>query len=97
MLLPSRAGKSVRLSLYDEDRPDPYVKKEVIKGSSTILNLDPEYSKLFVGGYPSTFNVQNNLKNSFSGQIEGLTIGDEPVSLWNFVDGSDNNVMAKRR
>lgn len=56
-----------------------------------MFDVDQEHSKLFVGGYPSSFGVQNAVTaSSFEGEMEELVIGDIPVSFWNFVDGENN-------
>lgn len=65
--------------------------EHVLKGTSTLLNLDKDLSKLFVGGFPVTFDVQPSLKSSFEGRIEELVIGDSQVGLWNFEDAANLN------
>lgn len=70
----------------------------MLKGTSTLLNLDKEHSKLFVGGYPNTFDVQPYVKDiSFDGRIEELIIGDANVGLWNFEDAANFNTGSKER
>lgn len=70
----------------------------VLKGTSTLLNLDKEHSKLFVGGFPNTFDVQPAVKYVwFEGQLEELMIGDSQVGLWNFEDSANLNTGAKER
>lgn len=67
-------------------------------GSYYILNVDQEHSKLFVGGYPSSFRIQDAVTaSSFEGEMEELMIGDIPVSFWNFVDGENNQKSALER
>jgi laminin alpha 3/5 len=74
-----------------------HVNEIVLPGTSSILNLDQELSKLFVGGFPVYFGMQPEIKYQvFEGQIEELIIGETPVSLWNFVD-AENNVGAIER
>ena len=51
------------------------------------MNLDPEESKIYVGGHPASAKIQSAVKySSFDGQMENLVIGETPVSLWNFKD-----------
>lgn len=75
-----------------------HIKEDVINGTSSILNLDPEHSKLFVGGYPTSFKIQDEVKeSSFEGEMEDLVVGDTPISLWNFVDAANNHYGARER
>lgn len=70
----------------------------MLTGSNTIFNLDQEQSKLFVGGYPSSFEIQEKVKHSsFDGQMEELVIGDRQIGLWNFVEGDENYVGGHMR
>lgn len=74
------------------------MKEEVLTGPNIIFNLDQEQSRVFVGGYPASFDIQDTVKHSsFDGQMEELVIGEHPVSLWNFVDGDQNHVGAAQR
>lgn len=59
----------------------------LLAGAASILNLDPEESKIYVGGHPASAKIQSAVKySSFDGQMENLVIGDTPISLWNFKD-----------
>ena len=65
--------------------------EQSLPGSHSIFNLDQEKSKLFVGGFPPSFQVQDGVFSStFDGEMEELVIGDVPVSFWNFVDAENN-------
>ncbi|KAL0280200.1 UNVERIFIED_CONTAM: hypothetical protein PYX00_001570 [Menopon gallinae] len=95
-----RTGKHVKLTIVEES-PDgkeiKHVNEEVIPGTASILNLDPEESKIFVGGHPENAKIQPAVKySSFSGQIEDLQIGDTPISLWNFNDAENNKGALQR-
>ncbi|XP_034231739.1 laminin subunit alpha isoform X3 [Thrips palmi] len=96
-----RIGKSASLTIREEGRDGEdilHVKEDVINGSSSILNVDPEHSKLFVGGYPTSFKIQDEIKeSSFDGEMEDLVVGDTPISLWNFVDAANNHNGARER
>ena len=75
-----------------------FVTEQSLPGSHSIFNLDQEKSKLFVGGFPPSFQVQDSVvSSSFDGEMEELMIGDVPVSFWNFVDGENNNMPAYER
>lgn len=81
-----------------EGRDKLYEKERVLPGSYYIFNVDQEHSKLFVGGYPSSFRIQSAVTaSSFEGEMEELMIGDIPVSFWNFVDGENNWKSALER
>lgn len=74
-----------------EGKDTLYEKERVLPGSYYIFNVDQEHSKLFVGGYPSSFHIQDAVTaSSFEGEMEELMVGDIPVSFWNFVDGENN-------
>ncbi len=50
-----------------------------------MFNLHPEYSKIYVGGFPTTAKIQDTVRETFMfGQIEGLKIGGQEVGLWNY-------------
>ncbi|XP_035729977.1 laminin subunit alpha-like isoform X2 [Vespa mandarinia] len=96
-----RTGKNVKLIVREdigEGRDKEYETEKVLPGSYSIFNVDQEHSKLFVGGYPSSFNIQDAVTaSSFEGEMEELVIGDIPVSFWNFVDGENNREDAMER
>ncbi|XP_015602424.1 laminin subunit alpha [Cephus cinctus] len=96
-----RTGKNIKLIVREdigEGKYKEFVKEQVLPGSYSIFNLDQEQSKLFVGGYPSSFQIQNSVtSSSFDGEMEELVIGDIPVSFWNFIDGENNRQGAIER
>lgn len=98
-----RVGKTVKFTIREdvgvhETKIKDTTKEEVLPGKSVLLNLDKDYSKIFVGGYPATFDIQPQVKySSFEGRMEELVIGDERVSLWNFVDASNINKGSQER
>ena len=51
----------------------------------SVFNLHPEYSRIFVGGFPTESTpVQERVRaTDMEGQMEGLVIGGRPVGLWN--------------
>lgn len=76
---------------------DHVVKKE-LNGIYSVLNLNKDLTKLYVGGYPEIDQLNNDLKfNEFEGQMEELIIGDTPIGLWNFIEAQDNNYGAQER
>lgn len=69
-----------------------YTKETILSGNSSILNLDKDHSKLFIGGLPATFKAQEGIAElSLEGQVEDLILGNTFVGLWNFVDSSGGN------
>jgi laminin, alpha 3/5 len=96
-----RTGKSAKLTIRQEGQEGKaleFTKEEALTGTHSILNLDQEHSKLFIGGYPTSFSIQDSVKySSFEGQIEDLVIGDTPVGLWNFADAVNNENAAIER
>lgn len=94
----SRTGKTVKLIIHEDlgkgsnSKEITYTKETVLSGNSSILNLDKDHSKLFVGGLPSTFHAQKSIvEPSLEGQIEDLVLGNTFIGLWNFVDSSGEN------
>ncbi|XP_054012773.1 laminin subunit alpha [Hylaeus anthracinus] len=100
-IIVDRTGKNVKLIIREdigEGKDRLYEKGHVLPGSYSIFDVDQEHSKLFVGGYPSSFNMQNAVTaSSFEGEMEELAIGEIPVSFWNFVDGENNQKEALER
>lgn len=100
-IIVERTGNNVTLIVREEtddgqDRIHPT--KVELQGTDLQFNIEPENCKLFVGGYPPDYNMQDGLKySSFEGQIEDLRVGDQDVGLWNFIDGQDNNHGAVER
>lgn len=73
-------------------KEETYAKETVLSGNSSILNLDKEHSKFFVGGLPAPFKAQPGIVElSLDGRVEDLMLGNTFVGLWNFVDSSGVN------
>lgn len=83
---------------YADGRIKETVGESGLQAPYIIFNLDKNLSKLFVGGYPSQFAMQETIsQNSFDGEMEEIVIGDTPVSLWNFNSGFENHRGARER
>ena len=56
-----------------------------------VFNLHKDYSRLFVGGFPTeNAKIQESVRETFmQGQIEGLMLGDQAVGLWNYKDAQE--------
>ena len=55
-----------------------------------VFNLHKDFSKLFVGGFPTDARVQTVVRStSMDGQIEGLAIGGRSLGLWNYKVAKD--------
>lgn len=98
MLLYRRTGKTVKLIIYEDvgkgssSEEKPYGKEIILSGNSSILNLDKDHSKLFLGGLPATFQAQDNIvEQSIEGRVEDLMLGSTFIGLWNFVEVSGTN------
>lgn len=92
MFLNCRTGKLVNLSLTEEIR-NPlksirmYKLSWTVFGFHSVLNINKENSKFFIGGIPISFEAPSEIKyNTFAGQIEELMIESIPIGLWNFID-----------
>ena len=60
---------------YLDDKGQPF---------GSVFNLHQEYSKIFVGGFPTEKKVQSKITSTdMEGQVEGLKINGKPVGLWN--------------
>lgn len=96
-----RTGRNIKLIVREdagEGKEQSYITEQTLPGSHSIFNLDPEKSKLFVGGYPQSIQLPETIVSSFfDGAMEELMIGDVLVSFWNFVDGENNAVPAYER
>ncbi|CDW53311.1 Laminin-like protein epi-1 [Trichuris trichiura] len=93
-----RVGKLLTLKVSTEGEPDDQT--EIFShGSKSILNLNKNFSKLFIGGVPTSFELPKTIVNPhFNGQIEGLVLHGEPKGLWNFaLDGRNNTSGAPER
>ena len=88
-----RTGKSIKLTVRAEKEfggEEVSVKETVLPGTFSVLNLDQETSKLFIGGYPRTARIQPSIQYAaFEGEVEELVVGDVPVGLWNFVEAEN--------
>ena len=88
-----RTGKSIKLTVRAEKEnggEEVTYKETVLPGTFSVLNLDQETSKLFIGGYPRTARIQPNIQYAaFEGEVEELVVGDVPVGLWNFVEAEN--------
>ena len=89
-MIVDRTGKSVRLSVRVEKEggeEEITTKEAVLPGTFSIFNLDQDLSKLYIGGYPPSAEIQSFVSfASFQGEVEEVVVGDTPVGLWNFVD-----------
>ncbi len=91
----NRRGHYVTLSVSSEQSPgeeetdtvtdqlDRY--DEYNRPFGSVFNMHPEFSRIFVGGFPNTANIQDTVREtSMEGQIEGLKIGGKSVGLFNY-------------
>ncbi|GAB1601049.1 laminin subunit alpha-like [Argonauta hians] len=63
--------------------------------SYSLLEIDPETTYFYVGGYPSSMNSKiptDVTRKRYHGAIEGFAFNDYALGLWNFVFGENNYV-----
>lgn len=95
-----RTGNNLKLTIREELEDGKEVEEieDLLIENDKIFDFNRENSKLFIGGYPPDFDMQEDIKySSFEGDIEDLRIGDERVGLWNFIDGQNNKDGAQER
>ena len=92
-----REGRNVELIVRTENGPGE-IESDIVTTSfplldpegqpylsGSVFNLHQEYSKIYVGGFPTGSGVQNSVRSTdMTGQIEGLKIGGKDVGLWNY-------------
>lgn len=57
------------------------------KGVYSVLNLDKDHSKFFIGGLPPSFEAPSSIEyTTYSGQMQDVIVNGEPIGLWNFIE-----------
>lgn len=94
----NRVGREVSLVVRSEAGPDE-ITEDIITSSfplldndgkpflsGSVFNLHQEFSKIYVGGFPTVKTaVQESVRSTdMNGKIEGLMIGGKEVGLWNY-------------
>ncbi|TRY60964.1 hypothetical protein TCAL_05712 [Tigriopus californicus] len=90
-----RQGHTVTMTLKQEEGPGEVNEDKVQEALprydeygrpfGSVFNLHPEYSRIFVGGFPNSVRIQSTVHETFmQGQVEGLKIGGQEVGLWNY-------------
>jgi hypothetical protein len=94
----NREGRKVKLTVRSEAGPGE-ITEDVVMGtfplldndgkpflSGSVFNLHQEFSKIYVGGFPTVNTaVQDTVRSTdMNGKIEGLKIGGKEVGLWNY-------------
>ena len=94
----NRVGREVSLVVRSEAGPDE-ITEDIITNSfplldndgkpflsGSVFNLHQEFSKIYVGGFPTVKTaVQESVRSTdMNGKIEGLMIGGKEVGLWNY-------------
>lgn len=75
-----------------------YSEQAILSGNFSVLNLDKDHSRLFVGGLHPSFEAQQGIEEvSLDGSVEDLMLGNSVIGLWDFVYSSgENNGSVKR-
>ena len=100
-IIAERIGKVGTLTLRKQG-PLGQVEEEKRTGESpgtfTVLELDQDSSRFYVGGVPSTANLPPGVSYIFyEGIMEEVVFDERPMGLWNFVDGENNYFGALER
>ncbi|XP_077464135.1 laminin subunit alpha-3-like isoform X2 [Stigmatopora argus] len=71
---------------FTSEWPVPYVpKRHLPNAMSRILDLDPQRTVFYVGGYPQHFNVPKKLRYpGYRGYLKLSYFNNEPLSLYNY-------------
>ncbi|CAI2351123.1 unnamed protein product [Caenorhabditis sp. 36 PRJEB53466] len=94
-----RIGKTVNVTLSKPNSVESAeTKSSVAGGNKSVLNLNQQISKLFVGGVPATARITKDLHNrEFVGDIEQLKLHGEPIGLWNAREKGNANVNGAQK
>ena len=83
-----RYGKLVKLIVKTNDKETENSK--LTEGTSSLLNLDPQISRIFIGGISQQVKVSSSIVNHyFMGNISNLIFDNEPMGLWNLKHSSN--------
>ena len=97
-IIVKREGREVNLIVKTETGLDE-IKEDIVTDhfplldkdgkpflSGSVFNLHQEFSKIYVGGFPTVKTaVQDTVRSTdMNGKIEGLMIGGKEVGLWNY-------------
>lgn len=97
-----RTGKAIKLDIHEDVGKGSdfkvYSEQAILPGNFSVLNLDKDHSRLFIGGLRSPFEAQQGIQEvSLDGSVEDLMIGNSVIGLWDFVNCSgENNGSVKR-
>ncbi|XP_063440155.1 laminin-like protein epi-1 isoform X2 [Mytilus trossulus] len=100
-IIAERIGKVGTLTLRKENdlgNVDVEDVKGEAQGTFTVLELDPDTTKFYVGGVPYGVSLPPGIGfGSYQGIMEEVMWDERPMGLWNFVDGENNYVGAQER
>lgn len=84
-----RIGKSGELVV--EGDGDIYQVTGESSGTFTVLELNPQTTKFYVGGVPSDVRLPSPVDSTYyNGAMEEVMFDGKPLGLWNFVAGENN-------
>lgn len=94
-----RIGKTVSVTLSKPNSVETAeTKSSVAGGNKSVLNLNQQISRLFVGGVPTSARISKDLYNrDFVGDIESLKLHGEPIGLWNSREKGNTNVNGAQK
>ncbi|CAH1775060.1 unnamed protein product, partial [Owenia fusiformis] len=91
-VIAERSGKKGTLLVQtpeDLDEEEAVTVTGESRGTMSILSLDKETTKFFVGGVPDTSNINDIISRKFVGCIEDVTVDYVPIGLWDFVTAAN--------
>uniref|UniRef100_A0A0B7BNE7 Laminin subunit alpha n=1 Tax=Arion vulgaris TaxID=1028688 RepID=A0A0B7BNE7_9EUPU len=92
-----RIGKTGTLTIKSNVQEDD-VTEGTSQGTFTVLELNPIGTLFLVGGVPVNVRIPPDITSkSFEGGIEDLKFDEEPIGLWNFLEGDNNYVGENQR
>lgn len=85
-----RTGQTASITVRTEDEPD-VTESGTTTGSFSVLDLDSDMTKFYIGGVPAAANLGGRLRSMhFIGCIEDILFDGVPVGVWDFVNGEEN-------
>ncbi|GAB6025535.1 hypothetical protein CHUAL_011266 [Chamberlinius hualienensis] len=103
-IIVDRIGPSVSLKVRTEspvtsEPPIEITVEDTLPGTFSVFNLDQELSKFYIGGFPSSSNIEIQpevAQHRFDGAIEDVMFDEKPVGLWNFIKAENTEGEVER-
>jgi laminin alpha 3/5 len=96
-VIAERNGRTATVTVRTEDETDS-VASGTAEGGHSVLDIDPRFSKFYVGGVRDGAGLEGKVENTrFQGCIEDVKFDDSPIGLWDFVYGENNKQGCEAR